>query len=268
MLLWVALLLCVSMTEGQELFQNPQLSQYISSELSDVILKCMVKVDPKKPAVQLFYSFYKNNELVQDRSQNPVFSTEVKEENSGHYQCVVDTENGIIQKKSGYLDIEFWTPVSHPVLTLKQEATNLTVGDKVEFLCEAQKGSLPIFYSFYIDGEILGKALAPSGRAASLLVSVKAEWSAKNYSCEAKNNISRRISEPRKFPLVVSGATQTKNNMLSIWLPASLFGGMVIAAGVLICFFKPCKKDARPETPTPTDPDYLLYALVDNRRYK
>lgn len=93
-------------------------------------------------------------------------------------------------------------PVSHPVLTLKQEATNLTVGDKVEFLCEAQKGSLPIIYSFYIDGEILGKALAPSGRAASLLVSVKAEWSAKNYSCEAKNNISRRISEPKKFPLV------------------------------------------------------------------
>lgn len=94
---------------SSELFQNPQLSQYISSELSDVILKCMVKVDPKKPAIQLFYSFYKNNELVQDRSHNPVFSTEVKEENSGHYQCVVDTEDGIIQKKSGYLDIEFWS---------------------------------------------------------------------------------------------------------------------------------------------------------------
>lgn len=88
------------------------------------------------------------------------------------------------------------------MLTLLHEATNLAVGDKVEFLCEAQQGSLPILYSFYIDGEILEKPLAPPGRAASLLVSAKAEWSAKNYSCEAKNNISSDISEPKKFPLV------------------------------------------------------------------
>lgn len=88
------------------------------------------------------------------------------------------------------------------MLTLQHEATNLAVGDKVEFLCEAQQGSLPILYSFYIDGEILEKPLAPSGRAASLLISAKAEWSAKNYSCEAKNNISSDISEPKKFPLV------------------------------------------------------------------
>ena len=103
-------------------------------------------------------------------------------------------------------------PVSQPVLTLQHEATNLAVGDKVEFLCEAQQGSLPIFYSFYIDGEILGKPLAPSGRAASLLVSVKAEWSAKNYSCEAKNNISGQISELKTFPLVgMSCPTQSLN---------------------------------------------------------
>lgn len=72
----------------------------------------------------------------------------------------------------------------------------------VKFLCEAKKGSLPILYSFYLDGKILGEPLTPSGRVASLVISVKAEWSAKNYSCEAKNNISRERSEPKKFPLV------------------------------------------------------------------
>lgn len=92
-----------------ELFQNPVLSQYISSESSDLILKCMVKVDPKKSAIQLFYSFYKDNHVIQDRSHNPVFSTEFKEENSGYYQCMVETEDGVIQKKSGYLDIQFWS---------------------------------------------------------------------------------------------------------------------------------------------------------------
>lgn len=122
-------------------------------------------------------------------------------------------------------------PVSHPVLTLQHEATNLAVGDKVEFLCEAHQGSLPIFYSFYINGEILGKPLAPSGRAASLLASVKAEWSTKNYSCEAKNNISREISELKKFPLVgmfciISYTPVTVRNQTSLLcnptIPASL----------------------------------------------
>lgn len=92
--------------------------------------------------------------------------------------------------------------VSQPVLTLQHEATNLAEGDKVKFLCETQLGSLPILYSFYMDGEILGEPLAPSGRAASLLISVKAEWSGKNYSCQAENKVSRDISEPKKFPLV------------------------------------------------------------------
>ncbi|EDL39005.1 mCG54439, partial [Mus musculus] len=173
-------------------FPNPELTEFTNSETMDVILKCTIKVDPKNPTLQLFYTFYKDNHVIQDRSPHSVFSAEAKEENSGLYQCMVDTEDGLIQKKSGYLDIQFWTPVSHPVLTLQHEATNLAVGDKVEFLCEAHQGSLPIFYSFYINGEILGKPLAPSGRAASLLASVKAEWSTKNYSCEAKNNISQR----------------------------------------------------------------------------
>lgn len=93
-------------------------------------------------------------------------------------------------------------PVSHPAVTLRHEATNPAVGDKVEFLCEAQRGSLPIFYSFYLDGEILGDSLASADRVASLLISVRSEWSAQNYSCEAKNNVSRERSEPKKFPLV------------------------------------------------------------------
>lgn len=74
------------------------------------MLKCMVKVDPKETALKLFYSFYKNNHAaIQHRSHNPAFSPEAKEENSGIYQCMVDTEDGKIQKKSDYLNIQFWS---------------------------------------------------------------------------------------------------------------------------------------------------------------
>nr|P23505.1 RecName: Full=Cell surface glycoprotein gp42; Flags: Precursor [Rattus norvegicus]CAA39831.1 gp42 [Rattus rattus] len=226
MLLWMVLLLCVSMTEAQELFQDPVLSRLNSSETSDLLLKCTTKVDPNKPASELFYSFYKDNHIIQNRSHNPLFFiSEANEENSGLYQCVVDAKDGTIQKKSDYLDIDLCTSVSQPVLTLQHEATNLAEGDKVKFLCETQLGSLPILYSFYMDGEILGEPLAPSGRAASLLISVKAEWSGKNYSCQAENKVSRDISEPKKFPLVVSGTASMKSTTVVIWLPVSCLVG-------------------------------------------
>lgn len=78
------------------------LSHINSSEPTDVILKCTAKVNPKKPALQPFYSFYKDNHVVQNRSHSPIFFiSEAKEENSGLYHCIVDiyTEVGIIQKK-------------------------------------------------------------------------------------------------------------------------------------------------------------------------
>lgn len=183
-------------------------------------------------------------------------------------------------------------PVSHPVLSLEHEATNPAVGDVVKFLCEAERGSLPIVYSFYLDGKILGEPLTPPGRAASLVLSVKEEWSAKNYSCEAKNNVSSERSEPKKFPSVGSHVLSalTNRNMLITWLPVSLLGGMIVAAVFLIYFFRAHKKDGmynrqkvdgdkcrhpglgvspsinRPEEFTTENQDTPIYAMVNKNR--
>lgn len=91
--------------------------------------------------------------------------------------------------------------VSNSVVTLRHEATNPAVGYTVEFLRETQRFSLPNSHLFYLDGEVLGESLASADRVASLLMSVKSEWSAQNCSCEAKNKVSRERSEPEKFPL-------------------------------------------------------------------
>nr|XP_021506262.1 Fc receptor-like protein 6 [Meriones unguiculatus] len=252
MLLWMVLLFLVSKTEAQESLQTPVLSRIPSPDSEDLILKCKSKVYPEKPALQLFYSFYKDSRVIQNRSHSPIFSiTEAKDEDSGLYQCMVATKDGIIQKRSNHLEIQLQMPVSHPVLSLEHEATNPAVGDVVKFLCEAERGSLPIVYSFYLDGKILGEPLTPPGRAASLVLSVKEEWSAKNYSCEAKNNVSSERSEPKKFPSVVTSSFSgshvlsalTNRNMLITWLPVSLLGGMIVAAVFLIYFFRAHKKD-------------------------
>ncbi|XP_051003866.1 Fc receptor-like protein 6 [Acomys russatus] len=208
MLFWMVLLLPVSMIESQELLQTPVLSRVSSPDSEDLILKCKAEVHPEKPDLQLFYSFYKNNRAILNRGRSQLLHiAEAKEEDSGLYQCMVATEDGRIQRESNYLSIPI--QISHsmylppvPVLTLQHEATNLAVGDMVTFLCKTQGGSLLILYSFYLDGKIIGKALALFDRTASFPISVSQEWSAKNYSCEAKNKISTERSETKEFPLV------------------------------------------------------------------
>lgn len=90
-------------------------------------------------------------------------------------------------------------PVSQPLLTLRP--TGLAVGDVAELLCEAQSGSPPVLYSFYLNGEMLGNRVAPCGRAASLLFRVTSERDAGNYSCEAENSVSKETSKPGALSL-------------------------------------------------------------------
>lgn len=88
-------------------------------------------------------------------------------------------------------------PVSRPLLTLRPRPTGLAVGDMVELLCEVQRGSPPILYSFYLDGKILGNHSAPHGGAVSFLFPVMSKQHAGNYSCQAENSVSKDSSEPK-----------------------------------------------------------------------
>lgn len=89
--------------------------------------------------------------------------------------------------------------MSQPLLTLRP--TGLAVGDVAELLCEAQSGSPPVLYSFYLNGEMLGNRVAPCGRAASLLFRVTSERDAGNYSCAAENSVSKETSKPGALSL-------------------------------------------------------------------
>ncbi|KAK2084502.1 hypothetical protein P7K49_037535 [Saguinus oedipus] len=81
--------------------------------------------------------------------------------------------------------VQVQAPVSRPVLTLHHGPADPAVGDMVQLLCEAQRGSPPIRYSFYLDEKIVGNHSAPCGGTASLLFPVKSEHDAGNYSYEA-----------------------------------------------------------------------------------
>uniref|UniRef100_A0A8C9PIA1 Ig-like domain-containing protein n=1 Tax=Spermophilus dauricus TaxID=99837 RepID=A0A8C9PIA1_SPEDA len=197
-----------------ELFLPPVLSAIPSPEPGEdnpLTLRCQTKPHPQKSTRQLFFSFHKNGHILQERSLHPELSIpEVKERDSGLYWCKVALEGHRVQKQSPPLEIKVQAPVSRPLLTLQPRAAGLAVGDVVELLCKAERGSPPILYSFYLNGEILGNYSALHGEAAPLGFLLKSEQDAGNYTCEAENFISRASSGPVKLSVNGTFCPQTR----------------------------------------------------------
>nr|XP_001491068.3 Fc receptor-like protein 6 [Equus caballus]XP_008518715.1 PREDICTED: Fc receptor-like protein 6 [Equus przewalskii] len=267
----------ITMVQVQELFLPPVLSTVHSSEPregSPVTLRCETMLHPQRSALRLLFSFYKEGHVLQDGGLHPELCIPgAQDGDSGLYWCKAAPEGGRVQKQSPQLEIRVRAPVSHPLLTLRPGPTGLAVGDMVELLCEVQRGSPPILYSFYLDGKILGNHSAPHGGAVSFLFPVMSKQHAGNYSCQAENSVSKESSGPVTLsldgPLVLS--TPTSSNWLVPWLPASLLGVMVIAAA-LLGYFRPWRKNGPlpPQNlpPAPSGEQHSLCAKVHYQNKK
>uniref|UniRef100_A0A8C9K280 Fc receptor like 6 n=1 Tax=Panthera tigris altaica TaxID=74533 RepID=A0A8C9K280_PANTA len=220
----------------QEPFPPPVLSAVPSPELregSPLTLRCQTNLHPQKSASRLLFSFHRDASTLQDRGPH----TELYlpgERDSGLYWCRATLEGGVAQKQSPQLEVRVQVPVSQPLLTLRPGPTGLAVGAMVELLCEAQKGSPPISYLFYLDGKILGNISSPYGRATCFPVTVTSERDAR-YSCRAENYVSGETSEPKILSL------DGTPHWLVAGLSASLLGVLVIATALLACF-RPWRK--------------------------
>ncbi|KAL4828641.1 hypothetical protein H8958_014874 [Nasalis larvatus] len=265
------------MVQVQELFPPPVLSATPSPEPREgslVTLRCQTKLHPLRSTLRLLFSFHKDSHTLQDRGPHPELCIPgVKEGDSGLYWCEVAPEGGQVQKESPQLEVRVQAPVSRPVLTLHHGPTDPAVGDMVQLLCEAQRGSPPVLYLFYLDEKIVGNHSAPCGGNASLLFPVKSEQDAGNYSCEAENGVSRERSEPKKLSLKGSQvlSTPTSSNWLVPWLPVSLLGMMVIAAALLV-YLRPWRKagplPSQIPPPAPGGEQCPLYANVHHQKEK
>ncbi|XP_039074401.1 Fc receptor-like protein 3 isoform X2 [Hyaena hyaena] len=124
----------------------------------------------------------------------------MREQNAGRYYCAADNMDGPILSKR--IRITLRIPVSRPVLTVRMPWAQAVEGHVVELLCEAQRGSPPILYRFYHEGDALGNSLAPSGGGASFNLSLTAKHSG-NYSCEANNSLGVQRSEVVSLSVMV-----------------------------------------------------------------
>nr|XP_036879815.1 Fc receptor-like protein 6 isoform X3 [Manis javanica] len=243
------------MVQIRVLFPTPVLSAIPFSRPrvgSPLTLRCQTQLHPWRPASRLLFSFYKGGQALRGWGPNPKLDIpEVQAEHSGCYRCKAALRAGLVQKDSLLLEITVWVPASPPVLTLRPPHGILTVGDMVELRCEAERGTPPILYTFYLHEKILGSCLAPRGGATSHLTSMTSEQDARNYSCRAENNISEESNQPATLclhgPRVLSAPPSS--NRLAPWLSAVLLG-MAVTTAALLRYFRPWRKNASRAPPS------------------
>nr|XP_036879814.1 Fc receptor-like protein 6 isoform X2 [Manis javanica] len=262
------------MVQIRVLFPTPVLSAIPFSRPrvgSPLTLRCQTQLHPWRPASRLLFSFYKGGQALRGWGPNPKLDIpEVQAEHSGCYRCKAALRAGLVQKDSLLLEITVWVPASPPVLTLRPPHGILTVGDMVELRCEAERGTPPILYTFYLHEKILGSCLAPRGGATSHLTSMTSEQDARNYSCRAENNISEESNQPATLclhgPRVLSAPPSS--NRLAPWLSAVLLG-MAVTTAALLRYFRPWRKNGPlPAQNPPPAPGEEQDALYVNVRYQ
>ncbi|XP_044530958.1 Fc receptor-like protein 3 [Gracilinanus agilis] len=157
----------------------------------------------------------------------------MKESDAGKYYCIAD--NTISTISSLTVNITVKIPVSQPLFTLSTLGAQLIVGDVVEFQCQALRGSLPIQYQFYHDGEIFKNKIDPSGSAASFNLSMTPGHSG-NYFCKAINSFSDQCSEIKK--LSISDPKRSQKNIVIMGVTIALISIFILTAIALVLCFR------------------------------
>ncbi|XP_061041855.1 Fc receptor-like protein 5 [Eubalaena glacialis] len=171
-------------------------------EGQELVLICSVNGVPGPITISWYGKFKKPRT---ERKLHTYSETEfkipvVKNSHDGEYYCVAS--NSRFSFHSDPVTINVKVPVSQPVLTLSPPGTRTLVGDEVSFDCEAQRGSLPIWYQFFREGVLLMKIETTLWRTTSYRFSLTAEHSG-NYYCTADNGLGPQSSKTLRLSVTV-----------------------------------------------------------------
>eukprot|EP00070_Physeter_catodon_P014538 XP_023971829.1 Fc receptor-like protein 5 [Physeter catodon] len=171
-------------------------------EGQELVLICSVNGVPGPITVSWYRKFKK---LRTGRKLHTSSETEFKipvvtNSYDGEYYCVASNSRSSFHSDPVTINVK--VPVSQPVLTLSPPGTQTLVGDEVNFDCEAQRGSLPIWYQFFREGVLLKKIEATLWRTTSYRFSLTAEHSG-NYYCTADNGLGPQSSETLRLSVIV-----------------------------------------------------------------
>ncbi|XP_026951064.1 Fc receptor-like protein 5, partial [Sagmatias obliquidens] len=170
-------------------------------EGQELVLICSVNGVPGPITVSWYSKFKLRRERKLHTSSKTEFKIPVVQNiHDGEYYCVANNSHSSF--RSDPVTINVKVPVSQPVLTLSPPGTRTFMGDEVSFDCEAQRGSLPIWYQFFHEGVLLMKIEATLWRTMSYRFFLTEEHSG-NYYCTADNGLGLQSSETLRLSVTI-----------------------------------------------------------------
>ncbi|XP_043734530.1 Fc receptor-like protein 5 isoform X4 [Cervus elaphus] len=167
-------------------------------------IKMSLQCEVQRGSLPIWYQFFREGVLLKKREaiswRTVSYSFSVTGENSGNYYCTAD--NGFGPQRSEAMSLSVTVPVSQPVFSLSPRGTQTLVGNEVRLQCEVQRGSLPIWYQFFLEDVLLTRTEATSWRTVSYSFSVTGENSG-NYYCTADNGFGPQRSESINLSVIV-----------------------------------------------------------------
>ncbi|XP_043734528.1 Fc receptor-like protein 5 isoform X2 [Cervus elaphus] len=167
-------------------------------------IKMSLQCEVQRGSLPIWYQFFREGVLLKKREaiswRTVSYSFSVTGENSGNYYCTAD--NGFGPQRSEAMSLSVTVPVSQPVFSLSPPGTRTLVGNEVRLQCEVQRGSLPIWYQFFLEDVLLTRTEATSWRTVSYSFSVTGENSG-NYYCTADNGFGPQRSESINLSVIV-----------------------------------------------------------------
>nr|XP_014334523.1 PREDICTED: Fc receptor-like protein 5 [Bos mutus] len=167
--------------------------------------KISLQCEVQRGSLPIWYQFFHEDVLLMktkstsERKMSHRLS--LTENHFGKYYCTAD--NGLGPQRSEAVSFSSPSvPVSKPVLTFSSPGTRTFVGDKMSLQCEVQRGSLPIWYQFFHEDDLLKKREAISWITESYSFSLIAEHSG-NYYCTADNGFGPQRSEAISLSVTV-----------------------------------------------------------------
>ncbi|XP_018430291.1 PREDICTED: Fc receptor-like protein 3, partial [Nanorana parkeri] len=94
---------------GDELFSPPEIkmASFWVIEGDDIAVTCDTKLDPLRAGTELYFTFYRDGENVQDFSVSDTYTKQSTQlEDSGNYTCEVRTATDTVKKRSNELYIQ------------------------------------------------------------------------------------------------------------------------------------------------------------------
>ncbi|XP_073465544.1 Fc receptor-like protein 5 isoform X2 [Aquarana catesbeiana] len=137
-----------------DLFSPPEVlvSPYSMNEGADMTLTCHAVLSPRKQSTELFFTFYKDGQQVQNRGVSEKYEIQsVQPKDSGNYTCKVSNKQGTVTKTSKETSVQIQ---GMAVVAFTPNVGKIITGESMTFMCNVDsnmKGDQTFYW--YKDNE-------------------------------------------------------------------------------------------------------------------